>query len=31
MDEFLKKGYDFDIPYQTIKRNGERGRPLVMK
>jgi len=29
MDEFLKKGYDFDIPYQTIKRNGETMDVLV--
>ena len=29
MEEFLKKGYDFDIPYQAIKRNGETMDVLV--
>lgn len=29
MDEFFKKGYDFDIPYQAIKRNGETMDVLV--
>lgn len=29
MDEFMKKGYDFDIPYQAIKRNGETMDVLV--
>ncbi len=29
MDEFFKKGYDFDISYQAIKRNGETMDVLV--
>lgn len=29
MEEFFKKGYDFDIPYQAIKRNGETMDVLV--
>lgn len=29
MDDFMRKGYDFDIPYQAIKRNGETMDVLV--
>jgi PAS domain S-box-containing protein len=29
MDEFFRKGYDFDIPYQAIKRNGETMDVLI--